>query len=240
MVTIRGEGWKEVKTVTISAVEVSPAAAGQPEPEVHLGQHSYRAGLWEAKEFAQQQWAEGCRRGLEKAQTVVSVNDGAAWIWLIVAMGYAPCVEVIDWWHLVEKVWAVAHTLFAPDQEQTTAWVKQQKNLLWTEQPRAVLRAIRQICPRTAPLPEPVRALLRYLYHHRHRLHYATLRQAGYPVGSGSTEAACKVVVQERLKQAGMRWSRDGAQAMLALRSILLSDRWEQVWHSSLLPPTLA
>jgi hypothetical protein len=107
-------------------------------------------------EFAKQQWAEGRRRGLEKAKHLVSVNDGAAWIWWIIAM-----------------------------------------------------------C-------------------------YAAYREAGYPVGSGSVESACKVVVQERMKQAGMRWSRPGAQAMLALRSILLGERWDAVWAASFKVPIFA
>lgn len=234
LLNIRGEGWKEVKLVTISAVEV---AAGEQEQEVHLGHHSYRAGLWEAKEFAKQQWAEGCRRGVEKAKTLVSVNDGAVWIWLIVAMCYAPCVEIIDWWHLVEKLWAAANALLGQGQAQTTAWVHQQKSHLWTGQRRAVLQALRHLCPRTAPLPEAVRPLLSYLFHHRHRMDYERFRQAGYPVGSGSTESACKVVVQERMKQAGMRWNRESAQAMLALRCVLLSGRWDEVWASWLFPP---
>jgi hypothetical protein len=237
LINIRGEGWKEVKVATISAVEVTVQQERDEEKEVHLRQHSYRAGLWEAKAFAKQQWAEGCRRGLEKAKTIVSVNDGAIWIWLIVAMCYAPCVEIIDWWHLVEKLWAAANALFGQSQAQTTAWVEQQKSHLWLGQRRAVLQAIRQICPRTAPLPEPVRPLLSYLLHHRHRMDYERFRQAGYPVGSGSTESACKVVVQERMKQAGMRWSRESAQAMLALRSVLLSGRWDEVWDSLLMPP---
>ncbi|MCB0165709.1 MAG: hypothetical protein KDI79_15870, partial [Anaerolineae bacterium] len=104
MVNIRGEGWKEVKTVAVSAVETTTdEASGQT--VVHLRQHSYRAGLWEAKTFAKQQWAEGVRRGLERAQHLVSVNDGAPWIWLIIQMCWTPCVEILDWWHLVEKVW---------------------------------------------------------------------------------------------------------------------------------------
>jgi hypothetical protein len=237
LINIRGEGWKEVKLATISAVEVEVQVERDEEKEVHLRQHSYRAGLWEAKEFAKQQWAEGCRRGLEKAKTIVSVNDGAVWIWLIVAMCYAPCVEIIDWWHLVEKLWAAANALFGQGQAQTTAWVEQQKSQLWLGRRRAVLQAIRQVCPRTAPLPEPVRPLLSYLFHHRWRMDYERFRQAGYPVGSGSTESACKVVVQERMKQAGMRWSRENAQAMLALRSVLLSGRWDEVWSSLLIPP---
>jgi hypothetical protein len=55
--------------------------------------------------------------------------------------------------------------------------------------------------------------------------------QAGFLIGSGTVESACKVVVQERMKQAGMRWGRNNTQAMFALRCALLSDRWEQTWR---------
>ena len=71
-------------------------------------------------------------------------------------------------------------------------------------------------------------------------MRYREFRKAGCPIGSGSVESACKVVMQERMKQAGMRWSRAGAQAMLALRSVLLSERWEGVWPSLEPPPKLA
>lgn len=68
-----------------------------------------------------------------------------------------------------------------------------------------------------------------YYFHNRHRMDYAAYRQAGLPIGSGTIESACKTVVQARMKQAGMRWSREGAQAMLALRCLLLSNRWHEL-----------
>jgi len=231
MVNIRGEGWKEVKTVAISAVEtLVNEATGQP--EVRLSRHSYRAGLWDAKEFAKQQWAEGCRRGLERTKHLVSVNDGALWIWLIVQMCWAPCVEILDWWHLVEKLWDVAAVWFSQDAAVTTGWVESQKSQVWQRGGRPVIHAIRQLCPRGQPLPEKVRLTVGYIFNHRRRMHYQQFRQVGYPIGSGTVESACKLVMQERMKQAGMRWSRQGAQAMLALRSVLLSNRWDEVWTS--------
>jgi hypothetical protein len=55
-----------------------------------------------------------------------------------------------------------------------------------------------------------------------------------------SCKVLAKVVVQERMKQAGMRWSRDGAQAMLALRSVVLSEQWEQTWATLFKVPIFA
>jgi hypothetical protein len=167
---------------------------------------------------------------LERASQVVSVNDGAAWIWLIVQMCWSPCVEVLDWWHAVQKLWEVAGALGEDNDAATAAWMKTQKKRLWHSQLRQVFRDIRQLCPRGQPLPAKVRLGLGYLFHHRQRLRYQQFRAAGYPIGSGTVESACKLVMQERMKQAGMRWSREGAQAMLALRSVLLSDRWDEVW----------
>jgi hypothetical protein len=70
LVHIRDEGWKEVKAVSISAV--TQAVNGESgQRTVVLSKHSYRAGLWDAATFANQHWAEACRRGLEKAKTVV-------------------------------------------------------------------------------------------------------------------------------------------------------------------------
>lgn len=101
------------------------------------------------------------------------------------------------------------------------------------------MRQVRQLCPRGQPLPEAVQTLVGYIFHNRWRMDYATYRHSGYPIGSGSAESGCKVVVQERMKQAGMRWKRERAQAILALRSALLSGRWDEMWRSSFLFPQL-
>ncbi len=223
MVNIRGEGWKEVKLVTVSAVHhLIDAVTGNL--TTHLDEHSYRAGLWDATEFGQQQWAEACGRGVEKVGYLSSVNDGAAWIWNIVRMCYGNCVEILDWWHAVEKLWLIAKHHFDAESEQATEWVSAQKQLLIEGSLSAILRNIRLLYPRTDALPDPVRKATLYLFHNRWRMRYDVFRQAGYPIGSGTVESACKHVVQQRLKQSGMRWSRLGAQAMLALRSTLLSQ----------------
>jgi len=233
MIHLRGEGWKEVKTLAISAVESVggvDADLAPGESRVRLARHSYRAGLWDAAVFANQQWAEATRRGLEKAKRVVSVNDGALWIWGVVARCYPSCVEILDWWHAVQKLWLVAHVLFGEGNEVGPAWVAKQKSFLWAGQLRPLFRYIRQRYPHGRPWPDEVRQAVGYFLANRRRMHYRQFRREGYPVGSGAVESACKVVVQGRMKQAGMIWSRHGAQAMLALRATVLSDRWDTVW----------
>lgn len=63
-----------------------------------------------------------------------------------------------------------------------------------------------------------------------HRMAYADFRQNGWPIGSGPVEAACKSVVKTRLCRSGMRWSRDGGQHILSLRTYVKSNRWNAMW----------
>ncbi len=230
MVNLRDEGWKEVKMVSVAAVEqqLNPTSG---ELEVKLSQQSYRAGLWDAATFANQQWAETERRGIPKAKRLACVADGAAWIWQLVLMCFSPCFEILDWWHAAQRLWTIANPAF-DSSAQATAWVEQQQKR-WAEgNLLAFFHQVRLLYPRGQPLPDPVCQAILYLFHQRKRMRYAHFRHLGLPIGSGTVESACKVVVQARMTQAGMRWSRTGAQAMLALRCALLSDRWQQTCRS--------
>lgn len=119
MVLIRNEGWKEVKLVAISEVTVELAgaralAAACPsrrvtDPLVSLNRHSYQAGLWEAEVFAPYQYAEGLRRGLDHCALITATNDGALWIERMTRLNFPDSLQIIDWSHASEHMWAVAH-----------------------------------------------------------------------------------------------------------------------------------
>ena len=241
LIHLRDEGWKEVKTLSVSALlpggeqgdeEEGTAAAGNGPS---LARHSYRAGLWDAATFTGHHWAEACRRGVDQAQRVLCISDGAAWIWGIVFICFAVRVEILDFWHATQRLWTCAQQGSTTPAE-ATEWVLRQKGALAHSRLRDVLAAVRQLYPRHTLLPTDVRQAIGYLFHNRRRMDYAAFRAAGFPIGSGTIESACKTVVQARMKQAGMRWSRTGAQAMLALRALLLSDRWHEL--PSFVPPT--
>jgi len=75
-----------------------------------------------------------------------------------------------------------------------------------------------------------VRTAVQYLEKRRGQMDYARFQAAGYPIGSGSVESGNKVVVEARMKGAGMHWARLHVDPMVALRDVLCSDRWEQDW----------
>ncbi len=98
----------------------------------------------------------------------------------------------------------------------------------------AVLAAIRPFV--TAAGDRGARAATEYGYFHtnRERMDYARFRALGLSVGSGVVEAGCRVLVGQRLKRSGMFWSEPGANAILALRSALLSRRFDDFWSRRL------
>jgi hypothetical protein len=236
-VNIRGEGWKEVKVATFSRVELAahPDKRTQPkqrEPQ-RLKAHSYRAGLWDAVTFGRQQWAAAKRRGFMAARLVLSINDGAHWIWSLILTCYPLAVGIIDWWHAMDHLWQVARAAVGQGSAHAAAWVAQQERALWTGKVEQVVTALRALNPDGEEARECVRQNIGYFEYHSERMRYERYRLAGYPLGSGAVEGGgCKHLVGDRLKQAGMRWSRPGAQAILSLRAALFSDRWKDVWNS--------
>ena len=228
MVHLLDEGWKEVKVMSVSAVPVCEEG-DKAKGELRLEKHSYRAGLWDAKTFTNHYWAESYRRGVEKAKQIVCINDGAIWIWMMVFISFARRTEILDWWHMLQYVWQIVAQALGPASTEACAWVASQKDALTRSQLRLFFRRIRRLYPRGTALPPAVTQAIAYLWKNRRRMDYAAYRQAGFPISSGAVESAAKTSVQHRMKQAGMRWSRPGAQAMLALRARLLSHRWHQI-----------
>lgn len=229
MIHLREEGWKETKVMSVSALlptdeSVAGAASYQ------LQQHSYRVRVCEeAKHFVNHYWAESYRRGLEKAKQVVCVSDGALWIWAMAFLCFARRTEILDWWHMLQYLWQVVGEASHLSSPEAADWMTTQKAAMAHSQLRLAFQHIRQLFPRGQPLPEPVRQAIGYLWNHRRRMDYAAYRRQGLPLGSGVIESAAKVVVQQRMKQAGMRWKRENAQALLALRARLLSNRWHDL-----------
>lgn len=65
------------------------------------------------------------------------------------------------------------------------------------------------------------------------RIRYRTFRAKGMHIGSGIVEAGCKTVVSTRAKQSGMRWTPDGLDALLAVRTAVLNQDFDQIWHAT-------
>lgn len=164
--------------------------------------------------------------------TTVVLGDGAHWIWDMAQNQFPGSIEILDFFHLSEYVWAVAKAAYPKLEHTQQDWVKTQQQLLKQSQWRKVLHNCHQLKRKKPDLSQAINNLERYLHNNQTRIDYQAYLQAGLMIGSGVVESSNRRVVTQRLKQAGMHWSQTGAEGVMALRAVYLSsqDRWSNFW----------
>jgi hypothetical protein len=172
--------------------------------------------------------------GLEQAQQVVVVGDGAPWIWNLVAEHFPGAVQIVDLYHAKEHVWDVAHAVFGRGTAGGTAWATHACSLLEQGHSEALVCAI-QAVPTIPPEPGQARSIperaVDYFTTNAARMRYPLFRAQGMHIGSGIAEAACKTIVSKRAKQGGMRWTPEGLDALLPLRTAVLNGTYDSFWE---------
>jgi len=160
------------------------------------------------------------RRGVERAKEVVVVADGAKWIWKQARENFPGCVEILDFYHAAEHLGEVAKARYGDELLRSEKWLHKCKAHLLEGRFGQVVRSMRAWKPVE---PEHVKLLsetIGYFTSNRKRMRYDQFRAQGMHIGSGIAESSCKSLVQARLKQSGMHWSRDGAESILQLRRL--------------------
>ena len=227
MVPLVGGEWAEVKTLVIG--EVQPSVLIKGEKVVQTKAHSYFSRLTDAETFQRQALVEIQRRGLEKAEEVVAVTDGAEWIQKFLDHHCYDAVRILDFPHASEHLNAVAQALWGEGSSTAKAWLDVQSHALKHDGPAQVLAEVRKLVAEQPDQPE-LAGHLSYLEKRVQHMQYPTFQAAGWPIGDGAVESGNKLVVEARLKGSGMHWARPHVNAMLALRNIVCSDRWDEDW----------
>lgn len=145
--------------------------------------------------------------------------------------------RVADFYHVSERVWAMAEALFTnKEKRESAAWARRMlKNLKRKCGASRVLHSAASLLSRrklSATRLENFRTAYRYIQSRTSYLKYHDYQRRHIPIGSGVTEAACKTVFTQRLKLSGQRWSHEGAKRILTLRTILLSGTWESTYQA--------
>jgi hypothetical protein len=224
-------GYKEVKVSTISRFELRTGQECEKKTK-QLSQHSYCAGVWDHETLNERFWWDLVRRHADRSPCQVALADAAPWIWSNFAETLPQAHELIDWWHGLDYFWRVANALFGEKTAAGTAWMERRETELWQGDLPALRLALHAAQATSDDGRTAVRCALAYLDEHAQRLQYPAFRAAGYPLGSGSVESACNMLVGWRMKHRGQRRTDSGANAVLAVRSAVLSDRWLAAWPS--------
>jgi hypothetical protein len=220
---VNGE-WAEVKTMVVGEVSSSVQSDGRQQVETH--QLSYFSRLTDADSFNRLALVETHRRGVETASQVAAVVDGAEWIQGFVDTHRPDAVRILDFPHAAQRIAQISQIFFGDDGNQ---WLQTQLHTLKHEGPTAVLAELEQLT-HSHPNHPLLTENLAYLRKRQAQMQYPTYQAQGWPIGSGAVESANKLVVEARLKGAGMHWDRSQVNPMLALRNIVCSDRWSQEW----------
>jgi hypothetical protein len=190
---------------------------------------------FELDALAEQVRAQARTLGLAQVSDLIAVTDGGNGLEEALQRHLAEdLTTILDWYHAAEHLCDFAKVWQGRDEAVRPQWAQQAKGILY-EQGGAALRAhldALELPPGTsAEVREELRKLRGYFENNRHRIDYPRYRQNGWDIGSGPTEAGCKIIGQ-RLKGSGMRWVEDGAATVAALRALYVSGGklWDGFW----------
>ena len=190
---------------------------------------------FELDALAEQVRAQARAVGVTQVRDLIAITDGGNGLEEALQRHLAEdLTTILDWYHAAEHLCAFAKVYHARDDDARAAWQHEAKGVLY-EQGGAALRAFLRavdLPPGTpAEVQEALRQLLGYFENNRHRTDYPTYRANGWDIGSGPTEAGCKII-GERLKGSGMRWVEDGAATVATLRALYVSGGklWDGFW----------
>lgn len=221
-VQVVGGEWVEVKALAIGEVKSN----GE---EVGVENLTYFARRAEAERFRHLAMGETYRRGVWEAAEVAGVSDGADWIQGFYDYHCPQAVRILDFCHAVERFGKLGEVLYGSESEAARQWTAEQAQRLIEKGGEQVVSELAELVdghPQRAQMEED----LNYLLKRQDMMDYATFRQQGWPIGSGMVESAHKVVVQVRLKGAGMRWAEQHINPMLALRTVECNHQWQEQW----------
>jgi hypothetical protein len=212
-----------------------PAASSRPHPE----HKRVWASLKKDKDtMFDEMAAEMYKRDPGRQKTWAFLCDGEAALQkrartVLGAVG-ATLYVILDLFHVLEYLWKAAyafHPVGSPEAEQ---WVSQQLLALLQGRVSRVVASLHQSATKRGlhgQRRQAVDTAARYFLKNKTCMRYHEYLALGLPIGSGAAEGACRNLIKDRLERTGMRWSVDGAEAVIQLRATELSGDWEEYWH---------
>jgi len=216
-----GSTWRENKTVMVFT---DKDMIRRKDGSHIITKKEYCAYIGSAEGFKKYVLDLAVRNGYGEVEKVVIIADGATWIRNMCEEIFPDAIQILDLYHLVENVYTYAKYKFNQDAAKYTPWAEGIRAKLEEGRMEEVLQEL----PEEEKMPTGVVNLRTYIENNKEKINYPEYKKKGYFVGSGAIESANKIILQRRLKQAGMRWSVQGAQYVLTLRAKVESGLWEK------------
>lgn len=218
-----GSTWRENKLgVVYSSDNIHRWTSKKGTKEHRIEKREYISFIGSVDEFKKHLYSTAINNGYGKYKDTVVISDGAVWIANMVTEVFPDAQHILDLFHLKENVYEYAKNKFNFIEADFIPWADRICSLLENGNSETVLNELN---------PDEKYSNCVNLYHyiseHIEHINYPEYKAKGYFCGSGAIESGNKIVLQKRLKQAGMRWEPQSAQYLLTLKSKYESGRWE-------------
>jgi hypothetical protein len=220
-----GSTWKEMK---LGLTFLDKDVIKRKNNSAIITKKEYVTYMGSVAEFKKVLFDSAARAGYGSVKKVVIIGDGAHWIWNMCKELFPDAQCILDFYHMTENVYSYAKELFSGNEKKYTKWSDTTIHYIKTEQFKKALKKIAD-SPLSVDKVNKTVNLEGYLKNNLDKMRYLEYKNKDYYIGSGMIESGNKVVVQKRMKQAGMRWGIDGAQYMAVLRAKHESNRWYEV-----------
>jgi len=223
----KGSTWKENKLGMVFSSDIIHTQVNKKGEKVSsISKKEYTSYLGSVAQFKKYLFACAVRNGYGKYETVVVLSDGATWIRNMCIELFPDAVQILDLFHLCEKIYEYAKAIFNNDETKYTPWAEEIITKFKNGKKADAIKLIEKTQNRK--LPKGTVNLLAYVNNNIDKIDYDKYVKLGYYVGSGAIESGNKVVLQKRMKLAGMRWNQQTAQYLLSLRAVYESKLWDK------------
>ena len=179
---------------------------------------------------------EVARRDPEGSKRRVCLTDAGTGLQPLALAMLGGFTLVLDLFHALEYLWKAAYAFHPEGSDEAEAFVRHRLRMLLEGEVGRVIGGLRQMLTKrgrelTKAKRERLETTIRYYEANRRWMRYDAYLAAGYPIGSGAAEGACRHLVKDRMEGAGMRWSVPGADAVLKVRAVALNGDWDAYWR---------
>lgn len=230
-----GQG-TELKVAAVYETEERRNKKG--ETEIHAVDIEYAVAKT-GEELAQAIYLLAVKRGVESAEEVIVLGDGANWIWNRITAMFSSrkTTEILDFYHAGEYIWDAGKAIFGEETDETKQWAEKYSHALKHKGPAVVSQELHALSLTSKTTPDPLMRAITYFENQSPRMNYPSYVKRRLQIGSGSAESGVQQVVGVRANQPGMRWNAEHAEAVAHVRAAILSNRWDDFWSNFCSPP---
>ncbi len=222
----KAEGRMVTVAMVYNPVPETPTRRAKPEAKAPRFDVRYLAGLDGIATLGEPLRRQAAQVGMDRADRWIALSDGGAGLedWLRVNFGRVDAI-ILDFYHATEYLGDLGRALHPDDEVTRKVWLDAWCHRLKHEGGPAVLEGLRELEVIGRAASATLGEVTRYFTNQSHRMDYPKYVSKGWAIGSGPIESACKTVVGQRMKGAGMRWGEDGADSVAHLRALFKSRR---------------